>query len=87
MKNLLEQIKNDWHVWCREPEVRILEKYAEEGRQFTLLYTGEFSTFINFPVKNTEMPHYEEIFLVQNHLWNSEKKRKIICGTIFLQLM
>ncbi|XP_033230944.1 uncharacterized protein LOC117182031 [Belonocnema kinseyi] len=39
MKNLLEQIKNDWHVWYNEPEVRILQKYAEEGRQLTLLYT------------------------------------------------
>lgn len=41
MKDLLEKIKYDWNVWSNEPEVEILQNFAEEGRKFSLIYTSK----------------------------------------------
>ncbi|XP_051169862.1 odorant receptor 67c-like [Leptopilina boulardi] len=38
MKQLLEKINADWNIWSNEPEFEILEKFAEEGRKFSLIY-------------------------------------------------
>ena len=42
MKKFLDHIKSDWNTWSYEPEVKMLEDYAEEGRKLTLFYTGNF---------------------------------------------
>ena len=76
MKNLLEHIKCDWYLWSSEPEIRILEKYAEEGRKLTLLYTGKYfklNIFSNFRTTlSNPKPTISCRFLVDKSVFENE---------------
>ncbi|XP_043468628.1 odorant receptor 9a-like [Leptopilina heterotoma] len=54
MKQLLEDMIEDWEYWSPKPEIEILQKYAMEGRTITIAYaTYIYSTaiaFVNLPM-------------------------------------
>lgn len=41
MKELLEDMIDDWKFWLPKPEVKILQKYAMRGRIMTLVYASK----------------------------------------------
>lgn len=41
MQKILEKFKNNWEDLKNEEEVRIFQKFAEEGKLLTVLYSGK----------------------------------------------
>lgn len=40
IRNLFDQISHDWRVWHNEPQIKLLQQYAEEGRRINYIYAG-----------------------------------------------
>ncbi|XP_043465969.1 putative odorant receptor 85d [Leptopilina heterotoma] len=38
IRKLFEQILHDWEVWHNEPQIKLLEQFAEEGRRINYIY-------------------------------------------------
>ncbi|XP_067212463.1 uncharacterized protein [Linepithema humile] len=85
VKQLLEQIRNDWSLLKSKLEIDIIEKYASNAKLFTIIVTAVYITGLFFMVVfqfwplilNVILPLNEsrscELFVVVEYLVNKEK--------------